>query len=89
MDELGNTVICISSDHGEMLGDFDIFSKSKPWVASTNVPLVCMGPDIERRQIIESYVSNMDLAGTFIDYSGAETAGNMGLCHQTEHSKRC
>ena len=37
--EENNTVICITSDHGEMLGDFDSWQKSKPWIASTNVPL--------------------------------------------------
>merc|ERR1719189_1514278 len=34
-----------------------------------NVPLVCMGPDIDEGQIIETYVTNMDLAGTFLDYA--------------------
>ena len=41
--ELGyydNTVICVSSDHGEMLGDFNTWAKSKPWVASSNVKYI-------------------------------------------------
>jgi len=77
MGQYENTVICISSDHGEMLGDYNAFLKAVPWVASTNVPLVCMGPDIERGQIIETYISNMDLAGTFLDYTGSQMEEEM------------
>eukprot|EP01084_Bolivina_argentea_P024688 45963_1 len=69
--ELGqydNTVFCVSSDHGEMLGDFNLWQKSKPWVASSNVPFVCMGPDIVKNNIINTYVTNMDFAGTILDY---------------------
>jgi len=72
-----NTLICVSSDHGEMLGDYNVWDKSKPWVASTNVPLVCMGPKIEKNKVIESYVTNMDLAATFLDYSRAKSIQNM------------
>ena len=67
--EYENTVICVSSDHGEMLGDFDQWGKSKPWVASSNVPFVCMGPGIKENKIITNYVTNMDMAGTFLDYT--------------------
>merc|ERR1719474_212207 len=74
LGEYEETIICISSDHGEMLGDFNHFWKSVPWVASTNVPLACMGPGIQKGQIVETYVTNMDLAGTFLDYAEAEKA---------------
>eukprot|EP01084_Bolivina_argentea_P024690 45965_1 len=63
-----NTIFCVSSDHGEMLGDFNLWQKSKPWVASSNVPFVCMGPDIVKNNIINTYVTNMDFAGTILDY---------------------
>ena len=75
--EYDNTVFCVSSDHGEMLGDFNGWGKSKPWVASSNVPFVCMGPGIKKNHIITKYVSNMDMAGTFLDYSQTEKLDDM------------
>ena len=77
INEFNNTIICISSDHGEMLGDFSLWQKSKPWIASTNVPLTCMGKDIKKGQIIDRYVTNMDLAGTFLDYANTQKVTNM------------
>eukprot|EP01084_Bolivina_argentea_P211418 359656_1 len=77
LGEYENTLICVSSDHGEMLGDYNAFDKSKPWVASSNIPFVCMGPDVGKGEVINSYVTNMDMAGTFLDYSKAKRAENM------------
>ena len=77
MGQLDKTLFCVSSDHGEMLGDFDLWAKSKPWVASSNVPLVCMGPGVEKGAIVETYVSNMDLAATFLDFGDTPLTGNM------------
>ena len=41
--EINNTLVCVSSDHGEMLGDHDDWGKTQPWGGSMRVPLVCMG----------------------------------------------
>ena len=38
------TIVCISSDHGEMHGDHSDTAKSRPWEPSSVVPLVCAGP---------------------------------------------
>lgn len=67
--ELENTIICVSSDHGEMLGDFRLWLKRVPWIASTNVPLVCYGPNIQQNHSINTYVTNMDLMATFLDFA--------------------
>ena len=78
--ELGqydNTIFCASSDHGEMLGDFNRWGKSRPWVASSNVPFVCMGPGIIKNNIINTYVTNMDIAGTVLDYANTKKLNNM------------
>eukprot|EP01083_Nonionella_stella_P065903 173081_1 len=77
MGQYENTLICVSSDHGEMLGDFNIWGKSKPWAASTNVPFACMGPGVKRNHVIDKYVTNMDLAGTFLDYTNTEVNTDM------------
>ena len=75
-NEFDNTIICISSDHGEMLGDYQLFNKQYPWSGSLSVPLVCMGPNIIKNQIINTPVTNMDLAGTFLDYSNTKIPTN-------------
>ena len=44
LGDTNNTLICASSDHGEMLGDHGDWEKSKPWEGASHVPLVCTGP---------------------------------------------
>ncbi|MGO4274168.1 sulfatase-like hydrolase/transferase [Paenibacillus sp. TAF58] len=60
--ELKNTVIIYSSDHGDMLGDFDKFGKYKPERGSVHIPLVISGPDIQMDQYSEALVELQDLA---------------------------
>ena len=62
-----DTVICISSDHGELLGDHGDWAKSKPWEGSAHVPLVCAGGAtglVRRGAVVEAPVTTMDLAAT-------------------------
>lgn len=74
--ETANTVVCIASDHGEMLGDHDDVDKSKPWEGSAHVPLMCKGPGIKAGATLSLPVTTMDMAGTFIDYaSGVPATG--------------
>ena len=72
-----NTVVCMASDHGEMLGDHGDVDKSKPWEGSAHVPLVCFGPGIASGAEVGVPVATMDLAGTFLDYAGAAPAPGM------------
>eukprot|EP00928_Gymnodinium_smaydae_P014216 TRINITY_DN15174_c1_g2_i1.p1 TRINITY_DN15174_c1_g2~~TRINITY_DN15174_c1_g2_i1.p1 ORF type:complete len:481 (+),score=20.47 TRINITY_DN15174_c1_g2_i1:22-1464(+) len=64
-----NTLICISSDHGELLGDHNDFGKSKPWQGAAVVPLICAGPGVRTNEIVTKPVGTLDLAGTFLDYA--------------------
>eukprot|EP01084_Bolivina_argentea_P143763 252397_1 len=84
-NEYNNTIICASSDHGDVLGDFNGFGKARPWVGSTNVPLICVGPNIKKNYIVDIPVSNMDLAGTFLDYGQVNIPPN---CNITSMSLR-
>eukprot|EP00658_Telonema_sp_P-2_P026664 TRINITY_DN2078_c0_g1_i2.p1 TRINITY_DN2078_c0_g1~~TRINITY_DN2078_c0_g1_i2.p1 ORF type:complete len:440 (+),score=104.09 TRINITY_DN2078_c0_g1_i2:45-1364(+) len=79
LGELEDTIVCISSDHGEMLGDHGGWAKSKPWEASASVPLLCWGEKfgIVANATISTPVSTLDLAGTFMDYGGAKPAPGM------------
>lgn len=78
--ELANTYVVVSSDHGEMLGDWDDWGKEMPWMGSVNVPLVVSAPALGVPQgvaIADVPVATMDLAGTFLDWAGATPGVNM------------
>ena len=38
--QAGNTLVVVTADHGEMLGDHGDVDKSKPWEGSAHVPLI-------------------------------------------------
>lgn len=81
LGELERTLVCISSDHGEMLGDHNHGGKSKPWESSASVPLLCFGGSreigVQADIVIDDPTATLDLAGTFLDYAGAELAKGM------------
>ncbi|NMC06937.1 MAG: sulfatase-like hydrolase/transferase [Candidatus Lokiarchaeota archaeon] len=68
--ELGNTIIVYSSDHGEMLGDFKQYGKSRPERGSVCVPLVIAGPGIVSGVVSGALVELQDIAATFVDLAG-------------------
>jgi arylsulfatase len=68
--ELENTVIIYSSDHGDMLGDFDKFGKCKPERGSVHIPLVISGPGIQNGKYSEDLAELQDLASTILDLAG-------------------
>ena len=75
--DFDNTVVVYSSDHGEMLGDHDLWGKSVPFQASAGVPLVMAGPGIAQGVRSEALVSLMDLAATFVDFAGITEPADM------------
>ena len=69
--ELEHTVVVYSSDHGEMLGDHDLWGKRSYYQPSVGVPFVVSGPGVRRGVVSDALVSLHDAAATFIDYAGA------------------
>ncbi len=67
---LDNTYIIYSSDHGEMLGDHGLYTKSVAYEASLRVPLIAAGPDIEGNRISGSLVELIDLNPTICELVG-------------------
>lgn len=65
--ELDNTLIIFSSDHGEMLGDHNRWSKLVPNEPSTGVPLIVAGPGIRSGIRTAAPASVMDIAATCLD----------------------
>jgi len=68
--ELDNTIIIYSSDHGEMLGDLDLYGKILPDRASVHIPLVFSGPGIKENVTSDALTELTDLPATLLDYAG-------------------
>lgn len=75
--ELSNTLIAFSSDHGEMLGDHDLWSKRQPYHGSAGVPLVLSGPGVKAGITINAPATTLDLTATFLDYAGVSVPRGM------------
>ncbi|AEQ51282.1 sulfatase family protein [Pelagibacterium halotolerans] len=76
---LENTIIVFASDHGEMLGDHNLWAKSVPFEASVRVPLVMAGPGFEPSAApVAAPVSLLDVMTTFLNYGACSTEGMDG-----------
>ncbi len=64
--QLDNTVVIVTSDHGDMLGDRGAWFKMSFFERSARVPLIVAGPDIANGVVTNS-CSLVDLLPTLID----------------------
>lgn len=65
-----NTVVCFTSDHGELLGDHDLFRKSLPYEGSARVPLVFSGPGVPKHGVSRVPAELRDIMPTLLDLAG-------------------
>jgi choline-sulfatase len=75
--QLDNTYIIYSADHGEMLGDHGLWTKSVPYEASVRVPLIVAGPGIEGGRVSDALVELIDLNPTICELAGLPTQENI------------
>lgn len=73
--ELENTLILVSSDHGDMMGDHHLWRKSYPYEGSAAVPMIIRWPEslninARRGQEIDELVELRDILPTFLDVAG-------------------
>lgn len=69
---LRNTVILFASDHGELLGDHNLFRKALPYEGSAHVPMLMAGPGIPKGVASDSVMELMDIMPTLLDAAGLE-----------------
>lgn len=66
-----NTVILFVSDHGELLGDHNLFRKSLPYEGSAKIPFILSDPGnqlkMKKNQRIEHVVELRDIMPTLLD----------------------
>lgn len=76
--QLDNTYILYSSDHGYHLGQFGmIYDKRMPYDSDTRVPLFLRGPNVPKNMTLPNLVGHIDIAPTILDMMGIKTPANM------------
>lgn len=72
-NQLENTIIIFTSDHGELLGDHGLLYKGcRFFEALTHVPLLISGPGFSKNTCSEALVESIDLAPTLLEAAGME-----------------
>lgn len=70
------TCILFASDHGEMLGDHGLYTKSVAYEGALRVPFILAGPGIPAGGVCHSLVELADLNPTICELAGVPYAGS-------------
>jgi choline-sulfatase len=84
LDETGlsdNTIIVVTADHGDMLGERNLWYKMSFLERSARVPLIVAGPGVEQRTI-SSACSLVDLLPTMMDIASVSGRQPPGMAQQ-------
>ena len=63
-------MVVFASDHGEMLGDHGLYTKSVPYEAALRVPLIAAGPGIPGGRTSDALVELIDVNPTLCALAG-------------------
>ncbi len=74
---LDNTVVILSSDHGDYLGDHGLTGKNSFFESATRVPLVMHVPGASGRREYDGLVQLTDISPTMLGYGGCEAPAYM------------
>ncbi|NOD94662.1 sulfatase-like hydrolase/transferase [Ruegeria sp. HKCCD4884] len=78
---MDDTMIVLTSDHGDFLGDHWMGEKTFFHDASTKMPLIIYDPSPEanatRGTVSDALVESIDLAPTFVDVAGGDVANHV------------
>ena len=67
---LDNTYVVLASDHGDYLGDHGFIGKATFFESSIRVPMVLMGPGIDKNQTVNEMVELTDITSTILKWAG-------------------
>ena len=70
--EMDNTVVMVTSDHGDMLGERGNWFKMSFYERSARVPLVMAGPGIAQDHTVGNVCGHLDFLPTFTDLAADE-----------------
>ena len=75
-DELNNTIICFTSDHGDMLGNHNMWAKRLFYEYSANIPMILLGTAGDERvgtnRTDDRLVGWQDVMPTLLSLAGVE-----------------
>jgi arylsulfatase A-like enzyme len=86
LDRLGlraSTVLAVTSDHGEGLGDHNWWKHSLLYQEQIKVPLILQGPGVPSGQVIGSVVEHVDLMPTLLELAGIDQSTVAGVQGQS------
>jgi arylsulfatase A-like enzyme len=86
LDRLGlraSTVLAVTADHGEGLGDHNWWKHSLLWQEQIKVPLILQGPGIPAGKVIEPVVEHVDLMPTLLELAGLDQSTLTGVQGQS------
>ena len=86
IDELDNTILIVTADHGDMLGERGLWYKMNFFEHSARVPLVMAGPGV-KQGVAKNACSLIDLLPTFIEI-GREHRHIPGVAHEPGFRRR-
>ncbi len=69
--QLNNTMVIFTSDHGEMLGENNLWGKMGWWDSSYRIPLIIHIPG-QKPSLINEMTESVDLAPTILDWLGGD-----------------
>ncbi len=73
---LDNTIICFTSDHGDMLGRHGLWGKRLFYEESAGVPMILLGPQgderVGQKRVDDRLVGLQDVMPTLLDLAGLE-----------------
>jgi len=69
--ELDNTIVIVTADHGDMLGERGLWYKMNFFEHSARIPLVMAGPGIKTGKV-ENACSLVDMLPTMVDIAGGD-----------------
>ena len=72
-----NTIVIYSADNGWYLGDLGLYDKRFMYEPGLKVPLLARGPGIKSGNVPTQFVSNIDLAPTFLELAGLSVPSSM------------
>ena len=69
---LTNTIVMFVSDHGDMMGDHDLWRKGYPYEGSSRVPMILAGPGLPRNRVDDRIVELRDVMPTLVRSAGID-----------------
>lgn len=71
--QLENTIIVLTADHGDLLGDHHAIEKWGHFPSAYHVPLIIAGPPVHRHHEVTAFTEHVDVLPTLCDLLGVPT----------------